>query len=184
MKRALLLAAVLVSAMSAGGCSRGISEALGAVRGPKGVVTPIKEVDAGDPNALEPFVRFVLEDFDDNTAQGVPPQVERMLPIYFGEQLAERGLPDKDQGRTLIVRGSYIYYEDADEVLDQVFGPFEELLAQVRLVDGDTGEIVGEAYVVGRTDESVNRGPEEKALGLARGVVDWIAASHPASREQ
>ena len=38
-------------------------------------------------------------------------------------------------GKTLLVRGQFIHFEDSRNVTSQAFGPFEELIARVELVD-------------------------------------------------
>lgn len=184
MKRAAMLVMTAAICFSNVGCvSRGIKEAVGLFRGAKGVVTPIVELGPEGQTPLAPFERFVVEPFEDRTATGVPAEVPQLLPTYVEQELASREILNLPSARTLIIRGTYIYYEDSTEVIDQAFGPFEELLARVQLVDADTGEIVGEAYCVGRTGESVTQGPEKKAEGLAKAIVKWIQSAYPQSEE-
>lgn len=177
MKRGTLLSAALAACLwsAAGGCTRAIKEGVSVVTGAKGVSVIITPITAD----LGVYRRFEVEPFDDQTAVGVPQVIKDTLPGYVTERLLDKKIPIDGTGKTMRITGTYIYYEDANNTTDQVFGPFEELLARVRLADGDTGRTLGEAYCVGRSTTSVAKGARNKAEGLAKAIVDWIDKSYP-----
>lgn len=179
MRRIAVCVALLACVVMTTGCvSRAIKEGVGVAMGAKGVTVPIRDISGGESApSLGKYTRFVVEPFGDQTAGGVPSVVKSMLPTQVAAMLAEKKIPNQSGGKTLTIRGTYIYYEDANNTTDQVFGPFEELLARVQLMDG--GTMVGEAYCVGRSTESVNKGPEKKAQGLAKAIVNWIDKHYP-----
>lgn len=177
MKRTLALIglATLASLGSTGCIGRAISEGVGVVRGPKDVTV----VTSPLTTSLGQYTRFQLQPFADATGREVPEEVKAMLPTYLDKYLADKNILNTTRGKTLLIRGTYVYYENADKALDQVFGPFEEVVARVELVDKDSGRVIGVANCVGRTTESVNKGPDDKAKGLAKAIVKWIDRNYP-----
>jgi len=59
------------------------------------------------------------------------------------------------------------------------FGPLEEAVCEVQLVDKASGEVIGNATCVGRSTATVNQGLDKKAQGLAKAIVDWIKSNRP-----
>jgi hypothetical protein len=160
----------------AGGCGRAAGEVIGIYTGPKHVVSVLERV----PGSLGDYSRFEVVPFADQTGGRVPSEVPLFLPRDLDRSLAEDGIPYSG-GKTLLVRGAYLYYENSDRVLDQVFGPFEEVVARVELVDKASGSVLGVANCVGRSDTSYNKGPAKKAEGLAKAIASWIGHSYPKS---
>jgi len=178
--RRLIVVLLLLSCLSlTTGCvGRAIKEGLGAATGAKGLATISKPFVGGAPGGpLGVFQRFVVEPFNDQSPKPVPSEVNRKLPGHVARMLMDKKIPNTAGGRTLTIRGTFIYYEDAGGATSQVFGPFEEVIARVRFYDGR--KLVGEAICVGRTKESVNMGPDKKAQGLAKAIVDLIDKHYP-----
>jgi hypothetical protein len=174
--RKVLWLSVLLSVLTTTGCMRAVSEAYTAYTGPKGIVSVIQPVRG----SLGDYTSFEMATFDDRSAGQVPRQLPALLPRDFARSLAEEGIPNSG-GRTLLVRGQIVYYEDSERVMDQVFGPFEEVVARVELVDKASGSVLGVANCVGRSNTSVNKGVPEKAEGLAKAIASWIARNYPKS---
>ena len=174
MKRTLGFTAVAVALIACSGCGRAITEGVGLARGAKGIVVVVAPAPS-----LAGYAEFKVEAFNDQTGSGVPQVVKDSLAAHVAEQLAEAKVPTGGAGKTLIIRGTYLYYEDANNTADQVFGPLEEVLARVQLVDAASGKVLGEANCVGRTTASVNKGPNEKGQGLAKAIVKWIKREMP-----
>ncbi len=59
------------------------------------------------------------------------------------------------------------------------FGPFEEVVARVELVNKDDGKVIGQGVAVSRSEKSVNLGSEKKAQGLAKALVKWASDYYP-----
>ncbi|NIA21887.1 MAG: hypothetical protein GWP05_07995 [Anaerolineaceae bacterium] len=178
--RRVIVGVMLLSCVSlATGCvSRAIKEGFGAARGAKGVATVSKPFVGGAAGgALGVFRRFVVEPFSDESPSPVPREVNARLPRYVARMLTDKKIPSTAGGRTLTIRGVFLYYEESGGATSQVFGPFEEVIAKVRFYDGR--KLIGEAICVGRTTESVNMGPDKKAQGLAKAIVDLIDRHYP-----
>ena len=63
--------------------------------------------------------------------------------------------------------------------MGQAFGPLEEAVVEIKLIDKATAKEIGSATCVGRSTETVNLGLEKKAQGIAKAVVDWIQSKRP-----
>lgn len=163
----------------AGGCSRVFKEGLGAATGAKGVAIPLKPV-AGSPSdrPLGAYERFELGSITDGINGQTPPGLLTQLPAEFEKQLAAKKLPNPASGKTLVIRGEIRHYE-ASGLFGQAFGPLEEVIARIELVDKDSGNVLGVANCVGRTKESINMGVRAKAEGLAKAIVGWIDKLYP-----
>ena len=169
-----ILSSVLLSILCAGGCTgRMIKEALGTVRGPRGVWAPVQEAPGVAP--LASYQRFEL-DIHDSFGK-TPVQLLTQLPLSFREELESKNLPNSQTGKTLVVRGSIIHYE-AEGMKGLAFGDFEEVVTRLQLVDKDSGKVLAEANCIGRSTESVNRGIKNKADGLAKAIAGWIASGY------
>ena len=179
MKRSVILLAACCAMCLCTGCvGRALKEGVGVATGAKGVTIVVREVPGGrTARPLGVYKRFVVEPFKDNTGTGVPAAIKSGLAVEVRKALAEKRIPNGSSGKTLTIRGTFFYYEDANNTTDQLFGPFEEVIARVQLADGS--RVVGEADCVGRSTTTVNQGPEKKAQGLAKAIVDWIDKHYP-----
>jgi len=185
MKRTMgWLLVALVLASTCGGCiSRGIKEAVGVARGAKGIYAPIDPVASNkEAKPLGQYSRFEMGAFTDDMDGKSPPSLLGDLRVAFDIAIQESPLPIQAGGKTLLVRGRILHYENADMV-GQALGPLEEVVARVELVDKDSGKVLGVANCIGRTTESVNTGVEKKAQGLAKAIVDWIVSRYPVPEE-
>jgi hypothetical protein len=185
-RQLLPLLAVLALAVCSVGCTgRIISEAMGKATGAKGITIVIDPIsDRNHDIALAGYSQFVLVPFTDDFGR-TPQELFRMMEGKFLREMAAKkipnavGLASSQRGKTLLIRGKIIHYEDSTRAISQVFGPFEEVVARVELVDKASGKVLGTANCIGRSKETVNQGVEKKADGLAEAIVSWIAAHYP-----
>lgn len=180
MRRTLNWALLIgVSCCLMSGCMTAVKEGLGVVRGGQGTYVEIRPVAASKTaRPLGVYTRFELGEITDGTGGTVPAALKRYLPKEFAEALAEKKLPNRPGGKTLLIRGQYIHYED-ENLVGFVLGPLEEVLARLELVDKDSGTVLGLATCIGRTTERVNKGVGKKSEGLARAIVGWIDQRYP-----
>ena len=174
MKKTLVTLALLGLVLSSGGClGRIVGEAWEGTTGGSGrsqIVDPVS-------GSLDGYTNFEMERFTDKTHGNVPPAFWAMLPEAFNKLAYADGLPQQAGGKTVLIRGTVIYYE-IGVLTDQVFGPLEEAVAYVELVDKDTGQTLGKVTAVGRTTKTIPMGPETKAGGLSKAIIKWINASY------
>ncbi|MHC4294695.1 MAG: hypothetical protein ACYSTL_03825 [Planctomycetota bacterium] len=169
----------VVLAVVASGCTRAIKEGVGVARGAKGLYAPIQMVSA--EKAVRPlgeYTRFELGEITDDFGGKVPPNLLMYLRSEFANQLAEKKLPNYPAGKTLLIRGKILHYEDAS-MLGHALSPLEEVVARIELVDKGSERIIGVANCIGRTTESVNAGVAKKGEGLAKAIVSWIDERYP-----
>jgi hypothetical protein len=170
MKKILLPCLLLAMVMTSGGClGRMIGEAWGGIEQGAGRFDPVNDVTI----SLDNYTDFEIGEFKDDTAGSVPPEFWTYLPTVFEVLAADQGLRDDPSGPTAVINGTVIYYETAD-LMSQAFGPYEEVVARVEIVDKATGRVLGTATAVGRTKSTTSQGPETKAKGLSKGIIMWI----------
>ena len=180
--RLMLLACV--ATMGSGCISRIAKEGIGVARGASGLYAPVQPVDVDqEARPLGEYKRFELGQITDDFGGKVPAELWTSLDEHFPEQLAAKKLPNDPAGKTLLVRGKVLHYEDASR-LGLALGPLEEVVARVELVDKDSGRILGVANCIGRTTESVNSGVPKKGEGLAKAIVAWIDSRYPKEGRQ
>ena len=171
----LLLVSLAVCAMTSTGClSRGIKEGIGAVRGGKGsyseLVSPTRD--------LRSFDSIAVGTFTSDYAQ-IPAGMTSLIRPRLETELTSKGQPVGASGsKTLEIRGRIMYYETAS-LMGQAFGPLEEAVAIVELVDRSSGQMIGKAACVGRTTSSTSMGAGTKAEGLSRAIAEWIDKYRP-----
>ncbi|MFW6132688.1 MAG: hypothetical protein ACOC8F_02235 [Planctomycetota bacterium] len=181
MRQAMIL--VLASGLlTAGGCSTGIKEGVGLVRGAKGVHAVIDPMPDAAARPLGQYTRFELGEFTDDFGGRAPRELFRLLPGKFAEQVADSPLPNRSGGRTLLIRGRVLHYESED-MFGMITGPLEEVVARVELVDAETGDVLAVGNCVGRTTNRVNKGVGKKAEGLAKAIVEWLKSRYPEPAE-
>ncbi|MCP4378050.1 MAG: hypothetical protein GY794_17985 [bacterium] len=175
MKRLVLLGLTAGLLMSTGGCiSRAAKEAL---LSPKGFTVPIKMVAANQ----NMYSKVQFQAFGNSGITTMPADMNEVLHASLVAQVAELdpedAILDPTANRTVLVRGQYLYYEEAGGILDQAFGPFEEIIAMVELVDQPTGKVIAKGYCVGRTGTTRLQGPRRKAEGMSKAIIELIEKS-------
>lgn len=169
---------ILSAALVMSGCSRAIGEAYEGFAGPKGVHREIRSLGPAGARPLAEYKNFEVGTFVDDFGGQIPPELLRNVGPYTIEELREKGLPTGRSGKTLVIQGRVFYYEDAS-VSGHIFGPFEEALATIRLVDKSSKAVVAEAVCIGRTTKSVRKGIDNKTRGMANAIADWIDGRYP-----
>ena len=178
--RAVAMMVLMISALASQGCmERLVGEGVEATMGPKAAYFEEKPVAAQkDHKGLEAFKRFELGEVKNMTGKLMPPEFPSHLAAQFKAQLAESDLPKEPSGKTLVFQVSIIHYEAASMV-SNAFGPFEEVVARVELVNKDDGQAVGQGVAISRSEKSVNLGSEKKAQGLAKALIKWASDYYP-----
>jgi len=180
MKTGYLLGTVmLLTAASMLGCSTAAKETVGLFTGAKGLYAPIKPV-AADQTArpLGQYRHFELGAITDDFGGNVPGGLISHLRQAFPEAIADAKLPNEPGGKTLLIRGRILHYEDAG-TLGFAIGPLEEVVARLEMVDKDSGQVLGEANCIGRTTTRTTLGVANKGRGLAKAIASWIDKRYP-----
>ncbi|MGA2265547.1 MAG: hypothetical protein ABSH10_03850 [Phycisphaerae bacterium] len=180
MKCAAILMCVAGVALCGNGCTgRAISEGLGEVKGATGLVMPIQPAStAANRDELADYHDFKLGEITDDIGGRVPRDFRFLLREEFARQLAAKKLPSERRGKTLLIRGSIVHYEDAGHV-GMFLSPLEEVICRTEFVDAHTGRVLAVANCIGRTETTLQLGPKTKAEGLAKAFVSWIDKRYP-----
>lgn len=166
----LLLVGILL--LTNGCVGRAIKEGVGSVTGAKGVY---KEVQS--PGSLASYQSFEVGSFQDKFGR-TPTQLLGLIPKEIRSRLVKAKLAVGGDEKVLLIQGEVIYFEKAG-AMGQAFGPLEEAVVEIKLVDKATGNEIGSATCVGRSTATINQGLDKKAQGIAKAVVDWIQKNRP-----
>lgn len=171
MKKNALLSVTLVAALVAcPGClSRAVKEGVGAARGASG-----KHMTIQPTGSLSAYNTYELGATTNEVGRNLPGNFFRLLPSQLHKELADKGLTRRHGGgKVMLINVDVVHYESGG-FMGQAFGPFEEVVARVTLVDKATGNVLGTANCVGRSQSTTAEGVEEKASGLAKAIAGWI----------
>lgn len=172
------LALLSFLAFCAGGCmGRLIGEGAEAGLGPKGKYWQENSLPAKESKPLAPYTNIELGKVANAYGRNVPEEFFSQFPREFQKRFQTEG-----PGKTLVVNVAILHYEKAD-VTDNIFGPLEEVVAHVELVDKTTGSVLATGNAVGRTGKTVGLGVQNKAEGLAKGISSWVN-SHRGKEEK
>lgn len=155
--------------LSTGCVGRLIRESIGVVKGAAGAVVEIKEPKdlshykglRVDPVTVTPGMKVA-----DETTGLIERQWTKCGPKL---QLTPDGEPK------LVLRGEIIHYEMGGAV-DQAIGPLQEIILRAKLLDAATGELLGEANLLGRAKATTESGRPKLAVGTAKAVRKWLSA--------
>lgn len=184
MKTRNMVWVVLVAAMVfSGGCvSRAIKEGVGVAAGAKGSFSESPSMGYEGARPLAGYQDFQVGRVEDGFKGRTPRLLIGSLPLKIREELRKEALPAGRGGKTCVINVNVLYYEQAGS-MGQVFGPLEEVVAEVQLVDKSSDRVIGSAICVGRSDSTTTQGVEKKVEGLAKGIVKWIKSRYPETRK-
>lgn len=174
MKRMTMVVALVSIALMCGGCvGRALKEVWGAGAGPAGSFAETK----APPGKISTYQNIEVGPINDRFGR-TPGQLLATISGKITERLRRENLPTGAGGKTLVIRGVVIYYERAG-AMGQLFGPFEEVVTEMEMVDKASGRVIATANCIGRSKTTANQGVDNKAKGLAKGIVKWIAKHYP-----
>ena len=173
---AYLLSATV--ALASGGCSTAVKQAYYGVRGAQGKFYEVKVVD---PGVLAKYKSVRVEPFTNEIGDCVPPQVIAEVNEQTPKSLAESGLFYPD-GKAVRVKGRIVHFTGKSGLkgsVGSVIGGSEECVCRVELLDGESGQVIGEAICWGIVKSAVRRGSGELGAGVGKGVENWIEKRLP-----
>lgn len=160
------LASVAALGMICSGCSRMFAEGKG-VGGASGRVS--------DPTESQNLSSYASLDVDDITiANGVnvPSEMPNLIRSDLVSVTDRRGL-GRGGNPKLRLSGEIIHYEDGSK-LDAVISPFQEVVLRTRLIDVQSGAIVQETNLIGRSKASTSSGVESLSEGVSEALDTWL----------
>ena len=178
MFRNVVYLALAGATLGSSGCSTAIKQALYTTMGAEG---KFYEVQVVNPSVLSGYQSVRVEPFANALGKRVPPDVVAGVNQNAPKTVTEARL-FQPTGRLVRVTGTIIHFtgrSGLDGAIGSVIGGDEECVCRVQLLDGESGELIGEAICWGVVKSAVRRGPEEMGVGVGRGVVKWLEERLP-----
>jgi hypothetical protein len=144
-----------------------IGEGMGAATGASG-----KVVDGAPMADLTRYKGVRLEPITAAPELRVPPEMPTMIRADLTTVAAARGLtPAGDPGLTL--SAEVIHYEAAGAI-DSAIGPLAEVIVRAKLADTQTGKIVEQANLIGRSKATMSSSPKDLSAGVGKALDKWL----------
>jgi hypothetical protein len=169
------LAAVV---LGSSGCTTALKQTYYTARGAQGKFYEVKVVN---PDKLAAYRSVRVEPFTNALGQRVPPEVIAEVNENTPKAVAEANL-FYPTGKLLLIKGSIIHFTGKSGLrgsVGSVIGGGEECVCRVQLLDGESGELVGEAVCWAVVKSAVRRGSGELGVGVGEGVTEWLEKRLP-----
>ena len=150
------------------GCmGRLFSEGMGAATGASG-----KVVEIGATPDLTKYKGMRIEGITVAQGSQAPAGMPEMIRGDLAAAAGKRGLsPQGDPGLTL--SGEIVHYE-ASSTADKAMGPLEQVVVRTKLTDAQSGAVVAEANLIGRSKASSSSGAEKVSAGVGEALEKWL----------
>ncbi len=152
---------------STGCMSRAIKEGLGVATGASGKVVEVQKV-----TDLSKYKGFRIESLSAAPGLKMPSEVPALIRQHFDEAAGKRGLSASGTP-SLKLSGEIIHFESSG-VVDTAIGPLEEVIVRTRLMDGESGQLLTEANLIGRAKSTTAGGAENLSKGAAKALNSWL----------
>jgi hypothetical protein len=178
MLRNAVFCCVVATALGSTGCSTLFKQGYYTAVGAQGKFYELKVVD---PKVLDAYRSIRVEPFTNDLGARVPADVIAEVNRNTPRTLAESALFYPD-GKQLVVEGQIIHFTGRSGLMGaigSVIGGAEDCVCRVRLTDGASGELVGEAVCWGTVKSAARRGAGQLGVGVGKGVTSWLERRLP-----
>jgi hypothetical protein len=152
---------------NAGCMGRLISEGMGAATGAAG-----KVVDVQKPKDLSRYKGFKVESVTAAPGLMMPADTPALVRQNFNEAAEKKGLRPNGTPALKLV-GEIIHYEPIG-IVDEAMGPLEEVIVRTKLMDADTGQLLTEANLIGRSKATTSGGVKNLSEGAGKALKKWL----------
>ena len=149
------------------GCGRMFSEGMGAARGASG-----KVVEIGMTPDLTKYRGMHIERITVAHGSEAPAGMPDMIRADLAAAAEKRGLR-RDGRPGLKLSGEIVHYE-ASSTVDTAIGPLEQVVVRTKLTDAQSGAVVAEANLIGRSKASSSSGAEKVSAGVGEALDKWL----------
>ena len=160
------------------GCGTAAKQALHTVMGATGKFYEVKVVD---PAALAGYRRIRVDRFTNDLGSMLPANVITEVNDKVPAAIVDTDLFG-DSGKVIAVRGTIVHYTGRSALtggVGSIIGGGEVCVCRVRLVDGESDKLVGEAVCWGTVKSAVRLGTGELAKGVGKAVAKWLSERMP-----
>jgi hypothetical protein len=164
---AMTLAVIALSIGCTGCMSRMIKEGMGAATGASGKVVG----SDGIPD-LTRYKALRIEPITTATGLQVPAQMASLLQADLAATASNRRLATEGEP-VLRLSGQIVHYETGGAA-DTAIGPLEEVILRTTLTDAQTGQVLAQANLIGRSKATSSSGPKNLSEGVAKALDRWL----------
>ncbi|NIA07395.1 MAG: hypothetical protein GWP14_07150 [Actinobacteria bacterium] len=169
MKKKLCLLSLLGVLVSVGCLGRVIKESYYGATGATGRVNVLQNVKVD----LSRYDSFSVEQFSDAMEGQGNMAFLAVVEKKVAEIVAKKTYLNATGTKSLKISGSLISY-DTGTTTEKIAGPMEQAICRIKLIDADSGKVLGVADCLSRAKSSVRKGPEELGEGTGKGIAEWI----------
>lgn len=152
--------------MVCSGCSRMFAEGMGTQGASGRVSDPVKSQDLSSYSSMD------VDEITISNGVNVPSEMASMIRSDLVSVADRRGLGNGASPK-LRLSGEIVHYESGTKV-DTVIGPFEEVVLRTRLIDVQSGAIVQETNLVGRSKAVTSSGTKSLSEGVGKALDTWL----------
>lgn len=163
----VMLTAAAMSILSLGCMGRLISEGVGGARGASG-----KVVEIGMTPDFTKYRSLAIEGITVAPGLQAPSEMPAMIESDLAAAAQKRGLMTEGQPGLKLV-GQIVHYESSSTV-DTAIGPLEEAVLRAKLIDAQSGSVVAEANLVGRSKATSSSGAKSISEGIGKALDKWL----------
>jgi hypothetical protein len=163
----MTLTAVAMSILCLGCMGRMVREGMGAATGASG-----KVVEIGKTPDLTKYKSLSIQVITVAEGSQAPAGMPAMIRADFTAAAQKQGLtPEGAPG--LRLSGEIVHYESSSTV-DTATGPLEEVVVRTKLTDAQTGDVVAEANLIGRSKATSSSGAKHVSAGVGEALEKWL----------
>jgi len=167
MKTTLTIMTALALSLLCIGCGRIFSEGMGQARGASG-----KVVETGVTPDLANYRGLQIEAITMASGSQTPAGMPDMIQADLQAVAETKGLtPEGTPG--LRLSGTITQYETSSKT-DKVVGPLAEVIVHAKLIDIQSGNVVAEANLIGRSKASSSSNVQDLSAGVGKALDQWL----------
>ena len=150
------------------GCmGRLFSEGMGATRGASG-----KSVDMGAAGDFAKYKSLRIEAIDVSPGLHAPADMAGMIRTNLAAAAEERGLAH--EGNPGLRLSAEIIHYETGSVVDTAIGPLEEVVVRATLTDAQSGNVVAETNLIGRSKATSSSGAKHLSAAVGKAMDKWL----------
>ncbi|HOD80182.1 MAG: hypothetical protein BWX88_00433 [Planctomycetes bacterium ADurb.Bin126] len=170
MRRWITASMMMALSFTSVGCmGRLFREGLGAATGASG-----KVVENGPPVNLTKYKSLHIQPLTLAPGLQAPADLTDVIQGDFVAAATNRGFT-LDGKPGLKLAGEIIHYETSSTV-DTAIGPLAEVIVRAKLIDAQSGQVVAQANLVGRSKATSSSGARNVSGGAGKALGKWLAA--------
>jgi len=163
----ILIVGLLLNTANFGCWSRMIREGAGAATGASGKVFELRP-----PGSLTQYKGMKIESTEVTQGLEVDDGLASLVDQLYSDYAQKAGLTT-DGTPCLAIKGEIIHYESGGAV-NKAIGPFSEIIVRTKMSDAGSGDLLGEANLIGRSKAITSSGKDNLSEGAGKALKKWL----------